>query len=80
MASTENAIDDAITAHAQAEEWTGVVTGWVVIASVVDHDGTDEASGVMLIYPGGSMPWPQALGIIEAGRLRMHAQFIQGDP
>ena len=56
------------------------MTGWVVFASVVDHDGTDEASGVMLIYPGGSMPWPQALGIIEAGRLRMHAQFIQGDP
>jgi len=79
MASTENAIDDAITAHAQAEEWTGVITGWVVIASVVDHDGNGEASGVALIYPGGSMPWPQALGIVEAGRLRMRQSFLNGD-
>jgi hypothetical protein len=80
VSATENAIDDAITAHAKAEGETGVVTGWVAIASVVEHDGEDERSGIVLIYPGGSMPWPQALGIVEAGRIRMQDLFRQGEP
>lgn len=79
MGATENAIDEAITAHAKAEGETGVVTGWVVIASIVDHNGDDETSGVHIIYPGGSMPWPQALGIVEAGRIRMHDNFRRGE-
>ena len=75
MSATENAIDEAITAHAVAEGWTGVITGWVVLASTVDHDGDDEVSGIAQIYPGGSMSWIQALGILEAARIRMHEQF-----
>lgn len=80
MSATENAIDEAITAHAKAQGESGVVTGWVAIAAIVDHDGDDEVSGVRIIYPGGSMPWPQALGIVEAGRIRMHDQYRRGEP
>lgn len=80
MSSTENAIDEAITAHAQAEGWTGVNVGWVVLVAVVDHDGDDETSGISTIYPGGSMQWPLALGIVEAGRARMHQQYLAGEP
>jgi hypothetical protein len=80
MSSTENAIDEAITAHAKAEGWTGVNVGWVVLVASVDHDGDDETSGIATIYPGGSMPWPLALGIVEAARTRMHAQFVAGQP
>ncbi len=78
--NTENAIDDAIRAHAEAEGWPGVITGWVVLAATIEHDGTDEQSGIAKIYPGGSMPWPTALGIVEAARITMHADFARGEP
>lgn len=76
MSATENAIDDAIRAHFVANEYPEIITGWAVLVATtgVDDDG-EEISGVNLIYPGGSMSWPMALGIIEAGRIRMHSQF-----
>ena len=80
MGATENAIDEAITAHLRAEGETGMVTGWVVIVAITDHSSEDEQSGVHTVYPGGSMGWPMALGIVEAGRIRMHSQFANGDP
>lgn len=80
MASTENAIDEAIAAHVKAKGETGVLTGWVAVATIVSHDGDDERSGIHLIYPGGSMPWPQALGTIEAARIQLHDNFRQGEP
>lgn len=79
MSATEDAIDEAITAHMQAEEWTGVVTGWIVLVATVDHDGEDECSGVCRIHSGGSMQWPMALGLIEAARAKMHADFVAGE-
>jgi hypothetical protein len=79
MSATENAIDEAITAHLQAEQEAGVITGWVAIVAITDHSGEDEESGVITVYPGGSMGWPMALGIVEAGRIRLHSQFAQGD-
>lgn len=80
MSSTENAIDEAITAHCQAEGWTGVRVGWVLLVATVDHDGEDERSGVTTVYPGGSMQWPLALGIVEAARIRMHTDFANDEP
>lgn len=80
VSGTENAVEAAIAAHAQAEGWTGVTVGWVVLVATVDHDGEDETSGIATIYPGGSMQWPLALGIVEAARSRMHAQFVAGEP
>ena len=79
MSAEENAIDEAIGAYADAEGWTGIRMGWIVLVATLDHDGEDEISGICTIYQGGSMPWPMALGIIEAGRLRMHSSFNQGD-
>jgi hypothetical protein len=80
VSSTENAIDEAITAHCQAEGWTGVQVGWVALVATVDHDGEDERSGIITIYPGGSMQWPLALGIVEAARIRMHSAFAAEEP
>lgn len=80
MGATENAIDEAIAAHAVAEGWAGVITGWVVLVSSVDHDGEDDRSGISTIYSGGSMQWPLALGIVEAARAQLHRDFLAGDP
>ena len=73
------ALDQAIHDLAVAEEWTGVITGWVVLASFVDVDDGAEGSGVAIALPDGTLPWPHALGIVEAGRLRMHQQYLNGD-
>ena len=80
MSATENAIDEAITAHGQSEGWTGVITGWMVLVSTVDHDGEDDRSGIVTIYPGGTLPWPQALGLIEMARIKLHSDFAAGEP
>lgn len=79
MSATEDAIDNAITAHAKALDYRGVLAGWVVLAAVVDHDGEDVVSGIVTIYPGGEQPWHTALGIVEAGRLHMQRQYLTGD-
>jgi hypothetical protein len=73
--SLESEIDDALASHAAVGEWAGVITGWVMLVSTVEVDEIGERSGVAQIYPGGSMPWIQALGIIEAARIRMHDDF-----
>jgi hypothetical protein len=78
VSATENAIDDAIRAHLDAEGETGVVAGWVTLVAIVDHDDGDNTSGLHTIYPGGDMPWPMALGIVEMGRLRLQAGFTAG--
>jgi hypothetical protein len=80
VSATENAIDEAIAAHAQAEGWTGVTTGWIVLVATMEHDGESERSGLCAIYPGGTMPWPMALGIIEAARIKMHTDYANGEP
>lgn len=80
VGATENAIDQAITAHAEVEGWTGIITGWVVLAATVDHDGEDERSGIGVIYPGGNLPWPFALGIVEAARAKLQHDFVNDDP
>jgi hypothetical protein len=80
MSSAENGIDEAIAAYCQSEGWTGVTVGWVALVATIDHDGEDERSGISIIYPGGSMQWPLALGIVEAARIRMHSQFAADEP
>lgn len=80
MSATENAIDEAITAHANASGWTGVITGWVVLAATMEHDGENTVSGVASIYPGGDMPWPLALGLVEAARIKLHSDYARGEP
>lgn len=81
MSATENAIDDAIRAHLEAEAPEQLITGWVVLVATSSFDDEGhEVSGVHAIYPGGSMPWPMALGIVEMGRLRLHGAFIDGEP
>lgn len=76
MSATEDAIDEAITAHARADGYTGAIAGWIVIAPTIDYDADgDEISGLITIYPRGSMPWHSALGIVEAARIRMHHQY-----
>jgi hypothetical protein len=73
------ALDKAINDLAVAEEWTGVITGWVVLAGFVDMDEGEEHSGVAIALPEGYLAWPHALGIVEAGRLRMQQQYLAGE-
>lgn len=80
MGASENAIDDAIRAHVEADAPTELITGWVVLVATSSVDAAgEEISGVHAVYPGGSMPWPMALGIVEMGRLRLHASFNDGE-
>lgn len=76
---TDAGVDDAIRASYQADGDEGLITGWVVLASVssFDADGTDR-SGVHRMFPDGSLPWVQALGIVEAGRIAMHKAYANG--
>lgn len=76
---TDAGVDDAIRASYQADGDDGLITGWVVLASVssFDADGTDR-SGVHRMFPDGSLPWVQALGIVEAGRIAMHKAYANG--
>ncbi|HEY9251598.1 MAG TPA: hypothetical protein VIP06_02985 [Nocardioides sp.] len=80
MRTTENSIDDAIRAHLKENAPEQLITGWVVLVATSSFDhASEEVSGVHAIYPGGSMPWPMALGIVEMGRLRLHAAFSDGE-
>jgi hypothetical protein len=79
VSATQNAIDEAIAAHAAAEGWTGITTGWIVLVSTAGHDGEDETSGFKAVYPHGGMPWPHALGLIEAARITLHRAFEADD-
>lgn len=74
--TTENDIDDAITSFVRTHQRTEIITSWIVLVgtSSVDEDGV-ENSGVETIMAGGSQPWPVALGLIEAARIRAHARF-----
>lgn len=76
---TDAGVDDAIRASYRADGDEGLITGWVVLASVssFDADGTDR-SGVHRMFPDGSLPWVQALGIVEAGRIAMHKAYANG--
>ena len=73
-------VDDAIRTSHAADGNDGLITGWVVLASVssFDADGTDR-SGVHRRFPDGSLPWVQALGIVEAGRITMHKAYANGE-
>lgn len=73
---TQAALDEAIADVARAFEWSGVVVGWVVLASVVDADDT---SGVEIIVQDGHMAWGSTLGTVEMGRLRLQQQFLAGE-
>jgi len=77
---TDAGVDDAIRASHRADGNEGLITGWVVLASVsqFDADGTDR-SGVHRMFPDGSMPWVQALGIVEAARIQMHRDYSNGE-
>jgi hypothetical protein len=79
MKAAEDAIEEAVIAASRENDVRGVITGWIVIASTTDIVGDDTVSGIALIYPGGSMPWTQALGLIEAARIRTHEEFRRGD-
>lgn len=79
MSTTENDIDKIVTAFLHDHGRPGVITGWIVLVSTstIDQDGKEE-SGIGTIFAGGSMPWTQSLGLVEAARLRLHTQWSQG--
>lgn len=79
LSATEDAIDEAIAAHARADGYNGAIAGWIVIAPTIEYDKDGDAiSGLITIYPHGSMPWHSALGIVEAARIRMHHDYADG--
>ncbi|HEX6969133.1 MAG TPA: hypothetical protein VF174_10025 [Micromonosporaceae bacterium] len=77
--SAKDTIDEGIRQFAKSSGMEGVVTGWIAIVATVGHDGEEDTSGIMTIYPPGSMPWHTALGLVEAARIRMHAEFAAAE-
>lgn len=70
------AIDAAVSQYYQDNEDEGLPAGWVLLVN--DLSTTSDETGVTIAYPHGSMPWTSALGIVEAGRIRMHSVFSGG--
>lgn len=70
------AVDEAVSAYFEAEYGsTSMPAGWVLLVNSIGTDMETEPSGVVSIYPNGSMPWATALGIVEMGRIEMHHVF-----
>lgn len=70
-------LDEAIREYYATENVDGMPAGWVLLINDIGTDGP-ESSGVQIAYPHGGMPWASALGIVEAGRIMMHASFGRG--
>jgi hypothetical protein len=68
-------IDDAVAKYYAAEKIAGIPAGWVLLVNDIGTDMEVEPSGVVIVYPNGSMPWATALGIVEMGRIRLHTVF-----
>lgn len=74
MGPAEKHLDEAVS-EAVSEQHPGhMVTGWVVMAAVVGSDATD-SSGITWFLADGQH-WTQLLGLIEAGRLRIRANYL----
>lgn len=76
----EDLIDEGLKLIGEAEDWDrGIVAGWVLVADMrgvnVDEDG-DSSSGVAWVYSGGTMPWPQAIGIIRCASVKMERDYV----
>lgn len=71
------AIDEAVAAYYGAENIPGIPAGWVLLVNDIGTDTEVDPSGVVIVYPNGSMPWASALGIVEMARIRMHAVFAE---
>lgn len=69
------AVDAAIAEYYERENVQGMPAGWVLLVNDIGLDMEVEPSGVVIVYPNGSMPWATALGIVEMGRIRMHSVF-----
>lgn len=69
------AIDEAVAAYYEAENIPGMPAGWVLLVNDIGTDTVVDPSGVVIVYPNGSMPWASALGIVEMGRIRLHSIF-----
>jgi hypothetical protein len=78
VSELHNALDAAINDVYRADGGTGHIAGWVCAVVTIGNDGVNDTTGTMIMYPNGSMPWHIALGIMEAARLRMHADFVDG--
>lgn len=74
-------VDDAVRQYFVDEGMDGssIPAGWVLLVNTIGTDMEREPSGVVTIYPHGSMPWATALGIVEMGRIRLHSSFANGD-
>jgi hypothetical protein len=70
------AIDNAIAQYYQDTDDEGMPGGWVLLINDLSVIGSE--SGINIAYPHGDMPWTNALGIVEAGRIHMHATFANG--
>ena len=75
-----DAVDDALREYYRAEGIEGMPAGWVLLVNDIGLDMETQPSGVVIVYPNGTMPWAQALGIVEMGRIRMHSSFEAREP
>jgi len=68
------AIEQALQEYNADAEIPTYVTNWVLVTAEIDP-ANDNRSGIGIAYPNGNMQWPTALGIIEAAKLRLAAQW-----
>lgn len=75
-----HAIDEALSQYYRDNpaRHTSMPGGWVLLINDIGLDA-NETSGIQLVYPNGTMPWINALGIIEAARIVMHARFAEDE-
>lgn len=72
-----NKINDALTEFNADTDGVYFPTGWVLLVSALN--ALDPLrSGVSITYSDQMMPWATALGIVEAGKLRLSSAFLTG--
>jgi hypothetical protein len=76
--ASDEALDAAIrrSAAAYSPDAPGLVVGWVACIGIMDSNGGVDHSGVAWHMPFGTQPWHITLGILEAARLRVQADFL----
>ena len=73
-ASLEAALDQI----AEAYDLDGLRVGWLLALSFTKYDGDHPCSVISWHSPEGQS-WVTNIGILEATRLRLHANFLEPD-
>lgn len=71
------ALDAAITGIAEAYEYSGVTTGFVLGVATVEYDSDGEQRSGIWWHNADGQPWHSTLGILRATQLRLEADYLR---